>query len=61
MLLVQDAVATEAGDGAKRRSALDAELLGLLEQPLEKCNVPMRPVLVNVEAQYRALHDVPHA
>ena len=34
MLLVQDAVAAEAGDRAKRRAAVNALLLRLLEQPL---------------------------
>src|SRR6266516_4204766 len=49
MLLVQNAVTTEAGDGAKRGAAVDAHLLGLLEQPLEQRHVLMGAILVNVE------------
>src|SRR6516225_1275325 len=36
MLLVQNAVPAKASDGAERRAAVDADLLGLLEQPFEQ-------------------------
>src|SRR6516164_8009075 len=42
MLFVQDSVAPEAGDRAKGGPAMDAEFLGLLEQPFEQCHVSMR-------------------
>src|SRR5215471_7954367 len=43
MLFVQNAVPAEPGDSAKRRTAVDADLLGLLEQPFEQRDMAMRP------------------
>src|SRR5438477_5642865 len=56
MLLVQDAVAAESRDRAKRGAAVDAHFLGPLEQPLEQRDVLMRAILVNVEAKQGAAH-----
>src|SRR5215468_9740708 len=61
VLLVQDTVAAEAGNRAKRRTAVNAQLLGLLEQPLEQGDVAMGPVFVDVEAQDGSSHELPQA
>src|SRR5215472_2246427 len=51
VLLVQDAVAAIPRDRAKGRASVDAELLRLLEQPFEQCDMAMGPILVDIEAQ----------
>src|ERR1700681_4474174 len=56
MLLVQNTVPAKASDSTKGRAALDPQLLGLLEQPLEQRDVPVNAFLVHVEAQDRAVH-----
>src|SRR5271169_111241 len=59
MLLVQDAMAPEPSNGAKCRAARDAELLGLLEQPLEERDMVLLAVLVHVEAKQGPFHAAP--
>src|SRR6185295_10962199 len=59
MLLVQDAMTPESGDGAKCRPAMDAGLLRLLEQPFEKRHMMVNAAFVHVKPQYRALHASP--
>src|SRR5437763_899984 len=56
MFLVQNAVPAKPRNRAKSRSTMDPQLLGLLEQPLEQRDVPMRAVFVDIEAQDRAIH-----
>jgi hypothetical protein len=51
MLLVQDAVTAIAGDGAKRRAAVDAAFLRLLQQPFVQQDVVVLAVFVGVEPQ----------
>ena len=57
MVFVQHVVPAEAGHGAKRRSAADAELIGLFEQPLPQQATVVAGVLVNIESAEGSLHD----
>ncbi len=59
MLLVQHAVPAEARDGAKGRTAMNAESLGRFQQPLVEQDPVVLAVLVDVEAQKRPLHGSP--
>lgn len=50
VLLMQHSVTAKAGNGAKRRTAVDAGFLRRLEQPLVQKEAAMLAVFVRVEA-----------
>src|SRR3984885_13751605 len=56
---MQHAVTPIAGDGAKRRAALDAEPAALLEQPLVQQHAVKAAALVHVKPQHGRLHAIP--
>src|SRR5882724_815657 len=59
MLFVKNAVAPKAGDGAKRRAAVDAQLFRLLEQPFVEQDVIVLAILVDVKAKQSPFHGEP--
>src|SRR5205085_7629161 len=60
MLFVQYALPSIARYRAKRRSARNAELLRLLEQPLVEQHMAVLAILVQAKAQQRAVHHAFH-
>ena len=56
MLLMQLAVAAKAGNGAEGRAAMDADLLGLLEQPFVGQDPVVAVLLLHLELEVDALH-----
>src|SRR5206468_4396324 len=59
MLLVEDAMPSVSGDGAKRGSAVNSQSFRLFEQPLVHCDVMMDAIFVHVKTKQRTGHDVP--
>src|SRR5579885_3414963 len=61
VLLVQHAMAAEAGDGTERSAAVDAQFLRPFQQPLIQKYAVMAAVLMHEEAQIDALRSRDHA
>jgi len=59
MVFMQDAVPAKPSNGAKSRTAVDAQLLGLFQQPFIEQNAVMPAMLGDVELQIDTFQEAP--